>query len=118
MCGPGELIAVDWEDQSNPSTAQKDDAIKRLQAAYPGVKVGLYCNRDWWMNHDTIRSTATTCGSRTTPTRPDPGIQANWTFWQYTSTPYDKNRGRFASLAELRTGPAASPSHPARRSRE
>jgi len=99
---PGELIAVDWEDKSNPSTAQKDDAIRRLQEAFPTSKVGLYCNRDWWLNHDTSSFYGDYLWIANYTSASDPGIEAEWSFWQYTSSPYDKNRGRFADLAELK----------------
>ena len=97
---PGDLIAVDWEDSSNPPCSQKDAFIRSLQAEYPDNKVGLYCNRDWWWNHDTTGFygdflwIAKYGGD-------DPGIDADWTIWQYTDTPYDKNWATFSSLEEM-----------------
>lgn len=110
----GEIIAVDWEDKSNPSTAQKDDAIRKLQAAYPDNKVGLYCNRDWWINHDTSSFFGDYLWIANYTSGSDPGIQADWTFWQYTCEPYDKNRGKFADLAALQAwaGSTESPPEP------
>jgi len=97
---PGELIAVDWEDPSDPTTAQKDNAIKQLQGLYPDNKVGLYCNVDWWKNHDTSSFFGDYLWIAYYSSS-DPPIQADWTFWQYTFEPYDKNKGQFTSLAQL-----------------
>jgi hypothetical protein len=98
---PGELIACDWEDPSDPTTAQKDAWIDAIRAAYPQNRVGLYCNRDWWLNHDTSSYFGDYLWIANYTTAADPGIQADWTFWQYTATPYDQNRGRFDTLADL-----------------
>lgn len=100
---PGETIAVDWEDSSNPSTAQKDQAIKALQEAYPNNRVGLYCNRDWWLNHDTsgFYGDFLWIANYGPSIEEGPGIQAPWMFWQYTSSPYDKNYGAFADVSVL-----------------
>lgn len=97
----GDMIACDWEDKSNPTTAQKDQWIKAIQAKFPNSKVGLYCNRDWWINHDTSSFFGDYLWIANYTSGSDPGIQADWTFWQYTSSPYDKNRGKFADLAAL-----------------
>lgn len=99
---PGDLIALDWEDGSNPPTSEKDYWIRAVLDRTNGDnRVGLYCNRDWWWNHDTSSYFGdflwiAVYGSS------DPGIQAEWTFWQYTDAPYDRNRARFADLAALR----------------
>jgi hypothetical protein len=109
---PGELIACDWEDPSNPTTAQKDQWIKTIQHEYPDNRVGLYCNRDWWLNHDTSSYYGDYLWIANYNGGTDPGIQATWTFWQYTSSPYDLNRGRFDTLADLQAWAASGGDNP------
>ena len=65
-----------------------------MKAAFPNNKVGLYCNRDWWLNHDTTSFYGDYLWIAIYTAADDPGIRHDWTFWQYTSEPYDKNRGR------------------------
>lgn len=99
---PGEMIACDWEDPSNPTTAQKDQWIKTIQHEYPDNRVGLYCNRDWWLNHDTTSFAGDYLWIANYTTAPDPGIEYDWLFWQFSREPMDQNRGRFDSEADLR----------------
>jgi hypothetical protein len=100
---PGDLIACDWEDSSNPSCAQKDDWIKQVQDHYGTAnKVGLYCNRDWWFNRDTTSFAGDYLWIANPNGGSDPGIEYDWTFHQYTWEPYDKNRApKFKTLADL-----------------
>lgn len=99
---PGDLIALDWEDSSNPPTSEKDNWIRQVLDRTNGAnRVGLYCNRDWWWNHDTSSYFGDFLWIAIYGAS-DPGIQAEWTFWQFTDSPYDRNRGRFADLAALR----------------
>ena len=98
----GDLIACDWEDPSDPTTAQKDDWIKKVKAAYPKCKVGLYCNRDWWWNHDTSGYAGDYLWIAIYNGGADPGIDYDWTFHQHGVEPYDLNRApKFATLADL-----------------
>lgn len=100
---PGDMIACDWEDSSNPTTSQKDTWITTVQQRLAGQhRVGLYCNRDWWLNHDTSSFYGDYLWIANYTSADDPGIQAEWLFWQWTSTPIDQNRGRFADTAALR----------------
>lgn len=48
---PGDALAFDWEDPG-VSGGDKDAWIKAVQAAMPAHQVGLYCNRDYWLNRD------------------------------------------------------------------
>lgn len=111
---PGDLIACDWEDPSNPTTAQKDEWIRTIQHEFPDSMVGLYCNKDWWINHDTSGFFGNYLWIANYTSADNPGIQADWTFWQYTYEPYDKNRGKFADLTELKAwaGSDVSPPEP------
>jgi len=101
-----ELIGVDWEyDKDGTATcAQKDQAIKALQKAYPNSMVGLYTNEDYWYNHDTTSF----YGDFLWIAHPgsEPTIKAEWLFWQYDwgtdAKPLDKNHGKFADAKALR----------------
>lgn len=87
---PGDLIALDWEDSSNPSSDEKDQWIRDAQQRLSGHRVGLYCNRDWWINHD-VSSFAGDFLWIAEYGVDAPNIKADWIFWQYTSTPIDQN---------------------------
>lgn len=113
---PGDMIACDWEDSSNPTSDQKDQWIRSVQDHLgPANKVGLYCNRDWWFNHDTSSFAGDFLWIAVYTGDPDPGIEYDWTFWQYTSSPYDKNRGKFDDLDDLKAwaGVSGTPDPPA-----
>ncbi|MFI6950407.1 GH25 family lysozyme [Streptomyces sp. NPDC050422] len=52
----GELLAVDWEQNgegTHASNAEKDRFIREVKRLRPHHKVLLYCNRYFWLNHDT-----------------------------------------------------------------
>lgn len=110
---PGDMIALDWEDSSRPPNDEKDAWIRSAQAKVDGSsKVGLYCNRDWWLNMDTTSFYGDYLWIANYTSASDPGIEADWTFWQYTSTPYDKNRGKFASLSALQDWAGSEQTNP------
>jgi len=48
----GDVLACDWED-AGVSCADKDSFIKAVQKAQPGLRVLLYCNKDFWLHRDT-----------------------------------------------------------------
>lgn len=98
---PGDMVALDWEDDSAPPSSEKDAWIMAAQTALPGHRVGLYCNRDWWWNRDT----SSFAGDYLWIAKyggDDPGIEHQWLFWQHTSVPMDRNYARFGSVDELR----------------
>ena len=106
---PGDLIACDWEDSSNPTTAQKDQWITDVQDRLDGAhRVGLYCNRDWWINHDTSSFAGDFLWIANYTSADNPGIQAEWHFWQYTDKPIDQNHGAFADVEALRAWAGSS----------
>ena len=78
-------------------------------------KVGLYCNRDWWFNHDTtgVRGDYLWIAIYTNG-GDDPGIEYDWTFHQYSMRAVRPEPGaEFADLATLQAwagGPEAPPS--------
>ena len=48
---PGEFLVLDWESPG-VNGAEKDEFIRKTKALAPGIKVGLYCNKDYWKNRD------------------------------------------------------------------
>lgn len=97
----GDIIALDWE-ASDASAGARDVWLNAAQAHFPQNKVILYCDVDYWVNHDPTHSAADGLwiadyngGSR-------PNISQPWVFWQYSSANnLDHSYGNFASLAEL-----------------
>ncbi|MFC8719768.1 GH25 family lysozyme [Kitasatospora sp. NPDC057198] len=84
---PGDFLACDWETASSAgaaSSAEKDQFIRAVQRLAPGVKVVLYCNRDFWVNRDKSRF----AGDGLWIADPDhapgrPNVSAPWLIHQY-----------------------------------
>lgn len=104
----GDILAIDWETNPNtntyPSNAEKDAAIRTVQALRPGHRVLLYCNTDFWKNRDSTSfagdglwiATAGYSAAR-------PPVQSAWVMHQYsTAGNYDHNVAQFSSRADLR----------------
>jgi hypothetical protein len=105
----GDLFAIDWETNpatnTYPSNAEKDAAIKRVQALRPTHKCLLYCNTSFWKGIDTtsfagdglwIATAGYAAGS--------PPITSAWWGHQYsTAGSYDHDVAQFSSRAALRT---------------
>lgn len=99
---PGETLWFDWED-AGISSAQKDQWITYVQSKRPGVRVGLYCNTDFWKNRDTssfagdglwIATGGIPAGQ--------PPISAPWLIHQYsTAGDYDHDLAQFATRADM-----------------
>ncbi|AQU67095.1 glycoside hydrolase family 25 protein [Streptomyces niveus] len=99
----GDPLFADWED-ADVSCASKDDflaEVQRLRGA--DHRVGLYCNRDFWLNRDTTSEAGDALWIADYVTAGKPRIKAAWKFHQYTDTPLDTNVGRFADAAALRS---------------
>ena len=109
--GSGEMVALDWEgyDAANlavPKAAQasyKDAWIAHVQSRLPNNQVGLYCNKDYWLNVDTTSD----CGDFlwiATAGLPagQPGIQHPWLFHQFSSSPVDQDYCALADAQALR----------------
>jgi GH25 family lysozyme M1 (1,4-beta-N-acetylmuramidase) len=99
-----DLLAVDWEwtgEHTAASTAEKDDFIKEVKRLRPQHRVLLYCNRDFWLNHDTTSYAGDGLWIADHTTAGKPRIQAKWTVHQYSSTPLDKNVAAFDSAAAM-----------------
>ncbi|MET4925327.1 glycoside hydrolase family 25 protein, partial [Streptomyces sp. PSRA5] len=98
----GDPLFADWED-ADVSCASKDAflaEVQRLRGA--DHRVGLYCNRDFWLNRDTTSEAGDALWIADYVTAGKPRIRAAWKFHQYTDTPLDTNVGRFADAAALR----------------
>ncbi|GAB2817245.1 glycoside hydrolase family 25 protein [Streptomyces sp. NPDC054796] len=98
----GDMLVLDWED-SAVTNSEKDTWIKYVQEKAPGHKVLLYCNVNFWLNHDTTSFAGDGLWIAHYNGKPGkPGIKHPWRFHQYTSSPIDTNLGDFASRAALR----------------
>ena len=103
----GDLLFVDWENTSSGTRAsgkEKDAFIRAVQRLRGTThRVGLYCNRDFWLNHDTTSFAGDALWIADYNGKPGhPGIKAHWLFHQYTNTPIDTNVARFGSRSALR----------------
>lgn len=103
---PGYLIVVDWESLNGawPSNADKDALIKGLKAAYPNNRVGLYTNKDGWLNHDHTSYCGDFLWIATVGDTPgNPSIRHPWTFHQYgTSRGTDLDVANFQTITALK----------------
>lgn len=116
---PGYLIVVDWESLNGawPSNADKDALIKGLKAAYPKNRVGLYTNKDGWLNHDHTSYCGDFLWIATVGDTPgNPSIQHPWTFHQYgESKGTDLDLANFQTITALKAWagyPATVPTTP------
>ncbi|WP_327292433.1 GH25 family lysozyme [Streptomyces sp. NBC_01198] len=97
----GDTLWADWEDPG-VSCAQKDAFIKEVKRLRPTHRVGLYCNRDFWLNHDSTSYAGDALwiaqynGSAGHPT-----IQHAWVIDQWTSSPVDTDVAAFATKAAM-----------------
>jgi GH25 family lysozyme M1 (1,4-beta-N-acetylmuramidase) len=105
----GDVFAIDWETNpatnTYPTNAEKDAAIRRVQALRPGHRCVLYCNTSFWKNIDTtsfagdglwIATAGFAAGA--------PPVQSDWWGHQYsTAGNYDHDVAAFETRAALRT---------------
>jgi GH25 family lysozyme M1 (1,4-beta-N-acetylmuramidase) len=101
----GDVLAVDWEttgDGTRASCAEKDQFIAAVRKLRPTHRTILYCNRDFWLNHDTTSNAGDGLWIADYVTAGKPRIKADWLFHQYTSTPVDANIAQFADTAALK----------------
>lgn len=98
----GDMLVLDWED-SAVSNSEKDSWIKYVQEERPNTRVLLYCNTNFWLNHDTTSFAGDGLWIAHYNGDPgNPGIKHPWRFHQYTDDPIDTNLGKFDTRAELR----------------
>lgn len=105
---PGDVLALDWETNETthtaPTSAEKDAAIRAVQALRPDHQVLLYCNTDFWLSRDTssfagdglwIATAGYPAGK--------PPIRAPWLLHQYsTAGGVDHDAAQFASRDAMR----------------
>lgn len=98
----GDFLAFDWED-TGVSGADKDAWLRYVKAKAPGHRVVLYCNRDFWLHHDTTSFCADGLWVAD-PSAPKgaPRVEHPWLFHQYSDAGgLDRNVGAFTDLAAL-----------------
>lgn len=98
----GDHLWFDWES-ADISNAQKDDWIRYVQQKNPEHRVGLYCNRDFWLNRDKtdFAGDALWIADYSVP-EGKPKIQADWTIHQFSdSNGIDENVADFASHQDM-----------------
>lgn len=100
---PGDHLWFDWEKRDIASI-QKDAWIHRMQADFPGYRVGLYCNRDFWLNVDesSFAGDALWIADWVGAGNP-PRIEADWVIHQFvTDRGIDEDVADFASRGEMK----------------
>lgn len=103
---PGDMLAIDWETTqsgTHATGAEKDAALRAVQALRPGHKALLYCNTSFWKTLDTT-SFAGDGLWIADPNHPPglPGVQAAWALHQYSTTgDIDHDVAMFASRADM-----------------
>jgi GH25 family lysozyme M1 (1,4-beta-N-acetylmuramidase) len=118
----GDVLGCDWETTevgTRASSAEKDQFLAEVKSLRPGHKVVLYCNRDFWINHDT----SSDCGDglwiadpNAAPGNPD--VKHPWLFHQYSENGgIDHDVANFPTTAALRAwadpaSPAPTPAKP------
>jgi hypothetical protein len=117
---PGDSLWIDWEtteDGTSASCAEKDQMLAAVKALRPDHKVGLYCNRDFWLTVDTTSD----CGDGlwiATAGVPvgEPGIEHPWLLHQYAVVGnVDQDVAQFADLEAMKVWaapPAPTPPSP------
>jgi hypothetical protein len=101
----GDILALDWETTGSGTRAtgaEKDAFIAAVKKLRPTHRVVLYCNRDFWLNHDTTSNAGDGLWIADYVTAAKPRVESPWLFHQYTSTPVDTNVGQFADKAALK----------------
>lgn len=113
----GDVLACDWESSQSgrASCAEKDQFLAEVKRLRPTHRVILYCNKDFWQNHDTTSQAGDGLWIADYVTAGKPRISAPWLFHQYTSSPIDTNLGQFKDRTALKAwagGGAATPPAP------
>ncbi|MFE9248344.1 GH25 family lysozyme [Streptomyces sp. NPDC007088] len=101
----GDLLAVDWEttgDGTRASNKEKDQFIRAVKKKRPGHRVLLYCNRTFWLNHDTTSYAGDGLWIADYVDAGKPRIKADWRIHQYTDSPLDRNVADFKDADDLR----------------
>lgn len=105
----GDSLWEDWEDPA-VSGAEKDQFLHEVKRLRPTHKAGLYCSRDYWVNHDhTSYAGDALWIANYTGTPGTTHIQADWVIHQYnnhdtsngTKIKIDVNVADFSSKAAM-----------------
>lgn len=112
----GDILALDWETTGSgtfATGAEKDQFLQLLKAQRPGFRSVLYCNRDFWLNHDTTSE----CGDGlwiADPSAPAgvPNVRHPWTFHQFGEAGGVDRNAYNGTDAQLRTWAHAVPVPP------
>ncbi|MFD9502723.1 GH25 family lysozyme [Streptomyces sp. NPDC060035] len=102
----GDLLAVDWEttgEGTHASNGDKDRFIREVKRLRPNHRVLLYCNRSFWLHHDTTSYAGDGLWIADYVTAGKPRIKASWRIHQYTDQPLDRNVADFSSRAAMRS---------------
>ena len=108
---PGDIIVLDWEgyDDANKGVskarqlAYRDAWLKYVKGKMPDHKVGMYCNKSYWLDIDKTSN----CGDFlwiATGDLPagEPGIKYDWTIHQYsTANDIDHDVAKFPNRAAM-----------------
>lgn len=112
-CGSveGDFLVCDWETTGTgkrPTNAEKDQFLRAVKKLRPTHKVGLYCNRDYWLTRDSTSYACDFLWIADPGTIGKPKIKAAWTLHQYSVTGgLDRNVAKFADRAAMRSWAAA-----------
>jgi hypothetical protein len=109
-----DFLALDWENP-DMSNAEKDQFLAILDSKVAN-RVILYCNRDYWVNHDDTSRCADglwIAQYNNNPGHPD--ITHPHLIHQYADKPLDLNQGTWANRAAMAAwaGKVTSPKPPA-----
>lgn len=106
---PGDFIAYDWE-ASGATQADRDEFIAYVRQHRPGVKVVLYCNTDWWFNHDTESNAGDGLWIADIVPAGHPRVTHPWLIHQFSDAGgMDRDVANFPSRAAMHAWAAGTP---------
>jgi hypothetical protein len=118
---PGDLVQLDWETDPATGTApdcvQKDALLAAMSQTFPGHKVVLYCNLDFWRTVDTTSDCADGLWIADPSSPPgQPAVRHPWLIHQYDiSGDLDQDVAAFSTRAAFAAWagvPGSSPTPP------
>jgi hypothetical protein len=98
----GEFLVLDWESPG-VDDAEKNEFTKKTKALAPGLKVGLYCNKDYWKNRDHSNYAGDFLWIADPNSQAGhPDVQHAWTIHQYSSAGgLDRDVANFANRGAM-----------------
>lgn len=95
-----DILALDWEEPK-VSNAEKDDFLAYLDNRVQN-RVILYCNTNYWFNHDDTSRCGDGLWIATYNGKPgNPGIKHPWLLHQYDDSPIDISLGNWKNRAAM-----------------